>query len=262
MSNHQYRRVFGLLFGLLIGLGYGVISESINPIFLPGIPLYHAPFGFWGNIGVPILIGLALGIITAWPRVGGWGIFWGSVTGALVISMVTALTVRRETLGLAIGSLAMIFMPLAGGCALLLIAFRWIVDREVNTRFDVRPARRLALPLAAVLAAALTGSLWLYPPMGRTVTARMNELILQGRQARSIEELPAVLRPNAVRAFMEKGQAGYQLAWEVDAENRYRIARRLTEPYQPSTVIARFDNGWLLVCVFSNTTEPPACRDF
>jgi hypothetical protein len=262
MSNHHYRRVFGLLFGAAIGLVFGLVLQGINHLFLPGIPLYHSNFGFWGNVFAAVLLGLGLGLISAWPTTSAWGIFWGSVTGALVIGLVTVFSGSRETLGLAIGSVVVIFGPVAAACGLLFIVFRWIVDREMNIRFDLKPVRRLILPLAALLVAAMAASFSLYSPLARTVTTRMNDLILEGRQANGVGGLPASLRSKNVTGFMAKAQASYELEWMEDAENQYRISRPLTDPYQPTTVVARFDNGYLLACVFPNADAPPACRDF
>jgi hypothetical protein len=91
---------------------------------------------------------------------------------------------------------------------------------------------------------------------------RMDDLIQLGRQARSRDELPAPFKDRQVARFFEQSRASYQLEWDRDLTNRYRIARSLTDPYNPTTVIARFNNGWMLVCVFPNETAPPVCRDF
>ena len=45
----RHPRVFGLALGALLGLVYGLTSQTINRIILPGIPLYQPPLGPAGN---------------------------------------------------------------------------------------------------------------------------------------------------------------------------------------------------------------------
>ena len=49
MTKQTYRRCAGLILGALIGLAFGSVSQGVNSLFLPGIPLYQPPFGPIGN---------------------------------------------------------------------------------------------------------------------------------------------------------------------------------------------------------------------
>jgi len=61
-----YRRWAGLILGALIGLAFGGVSQAVNLLFLPGIPLYQPPFGPDGNLLLALLTGALLGLICAW----------------------------------------------------------------------------------------------------------------------------------------------------------------------------------------------------
>jgi hypothetical protein len=87
-------------------------------------------------------------------------------------------------------------------------------------------------------------------------------LIKEGRKAQTTEMLPSSLRPPDVDLFLQKAGAAYTLQWDEDDTNRFAIPRPATSPFDQSTVIARFDNGWWLVCMFPRPEAAPECRDF
>ena len=266
MAKNQHRRWYGLCLGLAVGLAYGLLSQGINHLLLLGIPLYHPVWGFWGNVALAASIGMVLGLVTAWHWGSAWGVTWGSVAGAALMSGVSLWgdSADSQAVGVRVLMLALIFLPVAGACGLVLAIFRYIVDREMYAWSDTPfwSRERAILPILAIGLAGVIGSFSAYPPMGRAVTIRMHEMIQAGRLAGSREELPGPLQGKEVMNFMEKSHVPYRLSWESDASNRYRIARPLTKPYEPSTVVARFDSGWMLVCVFPNAAADPVCKDF
>jgi hypothetical protein len=265
LPEFAHRRLFGLFFGGLVGFTYSLATQGINHLMIPGVPLYHPPLGFWGNLLAATGFCSILGVLTAWPRQTYWGVLWSSLLGALVLITISLMNENQgQDWWVQFGSLVLLFMPVTGACAILTLLFRWVVNREMDARWDgARWSRkRITVPAIMLLLTAFTGFFFLYPPAGRTVTVRMNEMILEGQKAISQDAIPAPFRSKEVTRFAEMSHSGYELEWDSDPNNRYRVARRLTDPYNPTTVVARFDNGWMLVCVFSNEVEAPSCRDF
>lgn len=266
MSNQAHRRLFGTGFGLLIGFIFGLGSQGINHLWLPGVPLYHPPFGLVGNVLLTAAFGAVVGLTTAWPKEGPWGVFWGSLLGTVVLFVVSLVGGADQEEGFVIQviSLTIILLPLAGACAIPLVIFRWILSREMHRRLDypVWSWQRAVLPALVLVGTGLSGLYFAYPALGRTVTAQMYELIVDGQEASSEDALPEPLRSRQVIGFFNNSRGRFELAWESDPDNHYRIARRFTNPYTPSTVVAHFENGWILACVYSNTVELPSCKSF
>ena len=88
------RRVFGLALGPLLGLVYGLTSQTINRIILPGIPMYQPPLGPAGNTLLIALPGAMLGLVAAWPPGSIRGTFAASTVAAALITFVSFLSVR------------------------------------------------------------------------------------------------------------------------------------------------------------------------
>lgn len=265
-----HRKVFGVLLVAASGFAYGLISQTINALFLPGIPLYQPPFGILGNILMAVLIGISLGFLVASSETGAVGVLWGSFLGALFVSVATMLTgqVEDEIFWRKIVAITIAFIPIAAILAPLLILFRWAIGREEdayrNAGKGLAPTflRRYALPASLVLGAGLLGLFSLYSDVGRAVTPRMDALIKQGRQASRFEMLPEPLRDRDVRYFFEHKNQPYRLAWDKDSGNRYAIPRPAGSGYDTSIVIARYEDGYLLVCMFPGKTGEPSCKDF
>lgn len=271
MPHQTYRRVFGLLLGFVLGTAFGIVSQSINFFFLPGLPLDLPPFGPFGNALLAALLGTVTGLALAWPENAALGVILASLVGALALSLAGFYTGRMDPASMTrkVASLLLIFVPSAGLVAPLMILLRWIIGREeLAYREEAAGHRsnrlvRIGLPvslLSAIILLAITTTL--LPPMGRMATARMQALIEQGQQSGSDEELPAALRPPDVEYFLEKSQEAHTLSWSLDDKNMYAIPRPAGSLAEQSTVVARFRSGYLLVCVMPGAAGAPVCRDF
>lgn len=266
----NHRKWFGVIFLTASGFAYGLLSQTINHLFMPGIPLYQPPFGALGNIILAGLVGASLGYLIASSESGSVGVSWGSLLGGLFIVIATLLTgnVEGEILWQKISAVVIIFLPTAAVLAPLLILFRWMIGREEESYRNAAKGypysrfRRYALPIAVVLAAGALGSLSLYNDLGRAVTPRMQKLIQQGQKAANTEALPLPLRPPGVTHFLEQKGVRYTLQWDKDDQNQFAIPRPAGSTFDQSTVIARFDTGYLLACMFPDKTSQPACKDF
>ena len=52
-----------IILGVLLGLAYGLVSQLINRVALPGIPLHQPPLGAFGNIVASAAVGGLLGYV-------------------------------------------------------------------------------------------------------------------------------------------------------------------------------------------------------
>ena len=154
------RRVFGLALGALLGLVYGLTSQTINRIILPGIPLYQPPLGPAGNALLIMLLGALLGMVAAWPTGSIAGTFAASTVAAGLLTFVSFLSVRlteKNTSGMIVAAL-FILLPLIGLMVPLLGLFRWVVNKEMEARAEVAsPWRHLRAPLALIAVFAVIG---------------------------------------------------------------------------------------------------------
>ena len=66
----------------MFGFGYALVSQLINRLALPGIPLYQPPLGPVGNIVLGLLAGAGLGLLCAWPASAAKGILLGGAAAA------------------------------------------------------------------------------------------------------------------------------------------------------------------------------------
>ncbi len=269
MSHHAYRRWFGLLFGALTGLIYGLVSQTLNRFILPGIPLYQPPLGMFGNLFLYTLVGAVLGLVDAWPEVSARGVIYSSLLTTLLACVTILFSGQTEAggWGIKIAAVIGIFIPVIGFLAPFLVAFRWAISREENVfrekraGFNMPVLQRILLPLALILFMVWVGTASLLNNTAKTALPRMHTLIQQGQAAVSASaQIPAPLQAKNVTMFTQRGQGSYTLQWDRDDTNRYAIPR--PPGSNPSTVIAHFDNGYLLVCVFAGEDNPPECRDF
>jgi hypothetical protein len=270
MDYPSYRRCFGLVYGGIAGFAFALISQGINLLFMPGTPLYQPPLGLVGNVLLISAVCLLLGLTTAWAESGGVSVLWSSLLGALFVSIGTFLSGQDSGIAAAHRAAAVIFifLPISGATAIPLILLRWVVTREENAYREARAGmptprlRRYLLPVGLVLVTAALGLTSLYNDIGRSVTPQMHRLIQQGMQAQGADALPAALQPPDVDQFFERASGPYTLQWDRDEANQFAIPRPASNMQEQSTVIARFENGYLLACMFPGKTGPPTCRDF
>ena len=259
------RRVFGLALGALLGIVYGLVSQTINRIILPGIPLYQPPLGPAGNTLPIALLGAMLGLVAAWPTGSIRGIFAASTVAAALITFVSFLSVRlteKNTAGMIVAAL-FVWLPLIGLMVPLLGLFRWVVNKEMEARREAASTwRHLRAPLALIAVLALIGALSLFSPEARQELIAMDRLLRDGLTVQSADALPAPLRTEDVGGFIAQAQGPYTLEWTQKDLNRFRIPRPGRNFDNHAVVLARFANGWQLACLFVAPTEPPECKSY
>jgi len=279
MTHSNHRRLFGLVLGTLTGLSFCLVMQNINRLVLPGIPFYQPPFGPAWNVVMGTVLGAALGFITAWAETGVKGVFLGSFTGALVLGIATLLSgpTGPEVWLDKIVSVIIIFVPTAAMMVPVLALFRWLVNREEDAYREVvwpttflttapKPPAfipRVVLPVLLVLFAGAAGLTTMYNDLARTVTPRMFAMLEEARLAESAAGLPEPLRVDETRDFFNYARQPYSLQWDKDDGNKFAIPRPNTSQFDQSTVIARYQNGYMLACMYPDPTEyPPHCKGF
>lgn len=264
MSNPSYRRKWGFFLGLSTALAFALVSQGINFVVMPGVPLYMSPFGAGGNILLGVLLGAAVGMLAAWPENFFIGILLSSLIGWLAVAVASYFTGQTASAAYKFAALVIILVPMVGFFVPFMALFRWIVVREEKAHIEQQrigdswsPAR-LLLPAVLLVVAAWLGYFNLYPPRGQNAVTRMHQMI---EMTTGSEALPGPLSSPNVIGFREKASRRFTIRWDPDESNRFAIPRPAgNDP--ASAVITSFDNGWTLVCIFTSPDRPPNCRGF
>jgi hypothetical protein len=258
-------RLSGLVLGALAGLAYGLLSQTINEMLLPGIPLAHHPFGPFGNCALAIVVGGLVGVVCAWPA--------GSINGALAGAL--AMTIALEARGMIINNLGIAqiarldfaAVTLAGAATVLFftlpvaLLLRWAIDSQFESRRSALSWARVKGPLALAALACGAGALACYPGDTRQALRDMNVLIQRGLKAASVSALPEPLRnENKVIDFMLSASPRYSLEESEDPVLRRGLG--WLSRVNSVIVAARFEGGWTLVCLHERGGAAPECRSF
>lgn len=265
-DNVTLRLMVGLLLGLGLGLAYGISSQTINRIMLPGIMLHQPPLGLAGNILLWTMAGAALGLVTAWPKESLIGVILGGIVGASILTVITLSTGRTDA-GVWTGKLLstfFLFIPIAGLLMPLTGVFRWTVNKTIESRVEKEPAwYGIRWPVLLLVLVVAIGTFALLPSHARIMLARTDALLAKGLELSTMDQLPEPLQNERVGGYIEHASAKYTLEWENKDINRFAIPRPLTDrPWEESVVIAYFDSGWKLVCLYADSNASPACRGF
>jgi hypothetical protein len=260
MTEQRYRRAAGALIGLMFGFGYALVSQLINRVALPGIPLYQPPLGPAGNILLGLLAGAGLGLICAWPASPAKGILLGGVTTAAAVFATTVLRMGAGASSTVVG--LVLSAPMAWVSVLGMAVVRWLVDRQVEARRESAPLlRRLRLPLILTGVLALAATFVLYSADAKLELRRTHDMIQAGLAARDTAGLPAPLQAPHVTGF-PTGRSPYTLEWTNVELDRFIELRPASNYDKQAAVIARFKNGPMLVCIYTGPKATPSCGTY
>jgi hypothetical protein len=265
---NKFRRLIGLVLGLTLAIIFALITQVMVRLEMPGVPLFQPPLGAAGNVILWMFVGAVLGLVAAWPEEAVYGVSLSSAAGTLFISIFTLFTSgapsgdQGATLFTRILSLVVIFLPVAGMLAPLMILLRWSIARLTDAYKGIVPVWKIvwipALLLAAVVTIGLAARL---PTYARRELMRTQELIQTGLASVDRQSLPEALRNKQVGDFTTNASPGYTLEWDKNNVNRYGIPRTSNSMgSQEAIVAARFDNDWVLVCLYSDPAVEPACK--
>jgi hypothetical protein len=260
MINHRYRRSMGVLLGTLLGLTYGAVSQTVNLIVLPGYAFYQPPFGPWINIALFTLGGALLGLVSAWPADGILGTVIASGASAAVFVIAVLLSIRIDPNRAAGTVTAVVFFgsTVFGMLVPVIALLRWTAHKQEEAHADgVFILKRLPVPISLLALVGLIGYTALYPPETRIAIQRMEALIQAGRRA----ELPAVLQANPdIARQLAQAQDHYAFEPDKTALTRYGIPHPVTQrPGEEIAIVARFQDGGRLVCIFAPDNDEPGC---
>ena len=256
----RYRRRIGLALGALLGLTYGLISQLGNRLLIPNVPLYQPPFGALANTVMFTIGGALLGVLVAWPRSGIKGVFLMATAGALAIVLLSLATAEGLSQSFAVQLIAAISLtlPFWGMLVPIFAALRWVIGHQEEAHRDGQSWRgRVLGPAALVAVMALVGYASVYPEAGRQ-TLQTAHAMLSGAARTAVT--PEALAN--VSAFAVNNGTPYQLSWDANDLLKYRIPRPNRNFDFHSAVIARYESGWNLVCIYIALDEPPLCRGF
>jgi hypothetical protein len=255
----RYRRLVGVGLGAVLGLVYFLISQGINVVFLPGIPLFQPPMGFWGNVALGVLWGGLLGLICAWPYSTAIGVAAASLA-SVTVTIVRGLAGLDESLG----RLVIIGLVLAIPAAILMVpammALRWAVNGLVDLRSHPTSSReRWRGPLILLALVAVVAAFSLYNAKARSLLTRANDTVQTGLAAGSADQLPEELRALRSGAFLASASNGYTLEWTESDLDRFIDLRPSSNYNDHSAVIVRFDNGQSMICLYPGVDARPNC---
>lgn len=265
-ADRRYRRLIGILLGIALAVCYALVSQFINRAALPGVPFYQPPAGPYGNLILLALLGASLGAVNAWFDESIKSILIAAGAGAVLVAAAAFLTGSPDQ-NLLVGKLVVsvvVMLPVWGALMPFLGVHRWAVDRQMQARYDRAPIWRWAwAPVLLLLLAAGTGYFSLLRDYARVEIARTQALLQSGLAAGSPAALPEPLQHERVGDFLAHAAPVYTLEWSNRSVNRYSIARGLTQrEWELAVVIARFENGWNLVCLYAQSDGEVGCRGF
>lgn len=253
------RRQIGLVLGALLGLVYSLVSQGINLIFLPAVPLFQPPWGFWGNVALGTLWGGALGLICAWPYSTAVGVVLASMA-SISVSIVRGLSGIDESLGRLAVVAVVLGVPTAFLMAPAMLALRWAINGLVDlSKHQTARNERLRAPLVLVALVIVVASFSLYNVKARTLLRRMDNTLQAGLAAASATDLPDELRTLRSGNFLTNASDGYTLEWTETDLDRFIDLRPSSNYSEHSAVIVRFDTGLSLICLYPGVDARPNC---
>jgi hypothetical protein len=258
-----HRRITGIILGALLGLVYGLVSQMINRIALPGVPLYQPPLGPVGNSLLSALVGGGLGLLVTIPASGALGIALASAASAAAIMINSLIRLDGElSAGTQVVVGVLLSVPLSWFTVPVIALLRWAVDRQVEQHVRAEPpAARWRVPLALVLVMAFVAAFDLYDTSAQNQLRHMHGTLELGLAA-GAADLPAPLRGPLVRDFPGGRDLDYTLEWTRQDLERFIQLRPAANYDQHAAVIARFDGGYRLVCLYPTPRSGPNCGTY
>jgi len=267
LPTHMFSLGMGAALGAAFGLAFGLSSQLVNLLVLSGVPLSYPPFGFFSNCLAITLAGAVVGLVTAYPE----SSINGSLAGTamcLVILEVRALTIGAMPATLMLLSIVNTIPAIFGlgvifALALpLVLVLRWAIDvQKEQVHRPLMEFSRWQVPLLALGLMIAIGLAQLYSADTRRVLTEMHTLVQTGVKAEVTTTLPTALRPSAIATdFRKYGSAAYTVEESADQKIRADLSA-VSQPDSP-IILARFENGWELACLFEETAQTPRCISY
>jgi hypothetical protein len=257
------RRITGVILGTGMGLLYAILSQYINVIVLPGIPLFETSPGRLSATLLSTLGGAALGLIAAWPASVLAGVAFSGLAGALgvVIGSFLNTTGSQGMVASLAFNLFYIFIPMIVMFMPIGALIRWGINTLTihNDGSDAPAWQKIAIVGGILVAAGVVGSLGLYSPEEQNGLRAINTVILSGVIAQAREELPDSLR--SVNGFVENASEVYSLEVTDETDLYQGPIPEASNEMSRVTVLVRFQNGFSFVCIDGRGIDEPLCRN-
>jgi small basic protein len=231
------------------GLAYGLVSQWLNVVLLPNVPLYLSSFEPNLALSIYACVGVLFGGLAAWPHKFSNGLFLGSFVGALAAQ---ALIIWQGRLDVGVNLLvaAILFLPLAGAGAAVAGPLRWLVEKQLDILWDQLSWARLSvIPLGVMVLGGVMGLTAVYPPTAQAHLTRFNTYLQNALVTYTLPNVPD---------FASHADLHYALTWTTDRVERFRIPYQLGESGR-AAIEVRFANGWQMACVMSDQRPAPRC---
>jgi hypothetical protein len=269
-TSATFRRWVGIGAGAAVGLAYGLGAQHVNRI-ATGAPLYQPPLGPLGNVLLIMAVAALIGLATAWPAKSMAGIALGALVGMALLQIrswaLPDTMAIFEQMGL-VSNLVfdLIALPLAFLIALpLSLVLRWLVVDTCDHRGQAWFTwRRLRLPVVVLAVVAFVGTWSSYPRAVRETIRSMDALVKTGLAAQSPNQVPAPLQTGVGRGLLNSAIGDYQLEWDTGVARLSSGDAGLGAVSQgggPTTIRARFENGYAVSCRFNVPSGTPTCRE-
>jgi hypothetical protein len=205
-------------------------------------------------------------LICAWPQGTFLGVLIAAITTSVLVGLIGSFygtQFSAQRVGGIFASLTVLLLPLIGLFGAVFTLLRWLVNKQVEYHADhASLLRRLVVPgLLLCLVAGISASA-LYPPEGRQRIQEMNALVQAGIQAPDAAGVPPAFAKFA-DSFKQRATSDYALQWLKSDLIEWRIGRPAEfQEWQLSIAVARFENGWMVACLFAPDERPPNCQAY
>jgi len=244
---------WGLIIGGVIGILGGAIYNSIDFIFLPGIPMALPPFGWLSNVFTFTLLGAISGIFVALPKQFVGGIF----LGALAIFLCSRIWIFMIEYIPSVGAINLIIYMLRDSIhlyfyycwiMLLSIPIRWIIDWINGMKEPLfEKTDRVRFAVYVMLLSVIIGMFGLTPRHEREYVQFVYDTVMVANSAAKIEDYPVILGKENVSAAFGKYSTD---RFHIRVERRFFWGANVLNIQQPvmEEIVVKYDNDWQLAC--------------
>ncbi|BAJ63453.1 hypothetical protein ANT_14250 [Anaerolinea thermophila UNI-1] len=264
MTNRLARVAVGIAVGGLMGGLYAFLSQAINGLFLPGVPLKPSGAGsFLEFIWRYFLSGALLGGVASFPESKWLGTFLGGFAGALGVTLLGISSLRggeERALGLFVMAFYL-FLPLV----VMYMSFAYLVRLGVNSQFPdpQHPelwARRFLVPLLLLILVIFVSAFSLYGRAERKAFQTVHQMVEEARKATNVQSLPVSFQ--SIQGYLENARGAYFLSLS-DRVDLFMGPQPVNSPLSQFLIVGEFENGFSFACLFQGEqTIVPYCTNF
>ncbi len=258
--NDKNRRIYGFIIGIAFGLPFSLVSQFINVLMLPGVPLFDLPIGRALSVILSTLALSALGVIVAWDEESFFGLIGGALFLVVLGSVQAYINSGSSQAVTSFFLFLFTFLPRLIIYLPLAFLFRWALNNLDNSvRGYQRRMRHPLLVIVVILILAVIGGRFsILVPEARQALQDGNALVLEGMSARDHgEDLPKPLI--AVEGFSTYAKGSYTLEWSGDVDI-LPVTRPIADfGVTESLILIHFENDYLFGCAYTPPSSEPKC---